>query len=118
MPDVGSARGQGTCPFACTHTQKRWIFGAVRLRDEKFFYAREEEKFNAQSCWQFLKQLHHKSIRSAKRVVIILDNAKYGHALLHKASARLPSEITLFSGTGASFLLASSGEFAGFFFDY
>ena len=93
-------------------------FGAVRLRDEKFFYAREEEKFNAQSCWQFLKQLHHKSIRSAKRVVIILDNAKYDHALLHKASARLPSEITLFSGTGASFLLASSGEFAGFFFDY
>src|SRR3981189_1209703 len=30
------------------------------------------------------------------------------------SSARLPSEITLFSGTGASFLLASSGEAAGF----
>jgi hypothetical protein len=28
-------------------------FGAVRLRDGKFFYAREEEKFNAQSCGQF-----------------------------------------------------------------
>jgi len=60
-------------------------FGAVRLRDGKFFYAREEEKFNAQSCWQFLKQLHSKSLRSAKRVIIILDNAKYHHALLHKA---------------------------------
>ena len=60
-------------------------FGAVRLRDGKLFYAREEDKFNAQSCWQFLKQLHHKSLRSAKRVVIILDNAKYHHALLHKA---------------------------------
>jgi len=60
-------------------------FGAVRLRDGKFIYAREEEKFNAQSCWQFLKQLHQKSTRSAKRVVIILDNAKYHHALLHKA---------------------------------
>jgi transposase len=60
-------------------------FGAVRLRDGRFIYAREEEKFDAQSCWQFLKLLHHKSLRSAKRVVIIIDNAKYHHALLHKA---------------------------------
>ena len=60
-------------------------FGAVRLRDGKFVYAREEEKFNAQSCWQFLKQLHHKSLRSARRAVVVLDNAKYHHALLHKA---------------------------------
>jgi transposase len=60
-------------------------FGAVRLRDGKFIYAREEDKFNAQSCWQFLKQLRQKSLRSNKRVVIIIDNAKYHHALLHKA---------------------------------
>src|ERR1700694_4704352 len=45
-------------------------FGALRLRDGKFIYAREEEKFNAQSCWQFLKKLRHKSLRSGKRVVI------------------------------------------------
>src|SRR6202011_5697414 len=32
------------------------------------------------------------------------------------SSARLPSEITLLSGTGASFLLASSGEAAAFLF--
>ena len=60
-------------------------FGAVRLRDGKFIYAREEQKFNAQSCWQFLKQLRHKSLRSGNRVVVIIDNAKYHHALLHKA---------------------------------
>src|SRR3984957_13337098 len=42
-------------------------------------------QFNAQSCWQFLKQLRQKSLRSNKRVVIIIDNAKYHHALLHKA---------------------------------
>ena len=59
-------------------------FGAVRLRDGKFIYAREEDKFNAQSCWQFLKQLRQKSLRSNKGVVIIIDNAKYHHALLHK----------------------------------
>jgi transposase len=60
-------------------------FGAVRLRDGKFIYAREEDKFNGRSCWQFLKQLRQGSLRSSKRVVIIIDNAKYHHALLHKA---------------------------------
>src|SRR6202046_3736174 len=60
-------------------------FGAVRLRDGKFIYAREEDKFNAESCWQFLKQLRQKSLRSSRRVVIIIDNAKHHHALLHKA---------------------------------
>ena len=34
---------------------------------------------------QFLQHLHHKSLRSARRAVVILDNAKYHHALLHKA---------------------------------
>jgi transposase len=60
-------------------------FGAVRLRDGKLLYAREEEKFDAQSCWRFLKQLRQKSLRAHRRVVVILDNAKYHHALLHKA---------------------------------
>jgi hypothetical protein len=52
---------------------------------EKFIYAREEDKFNGQSCWQFLKQLRQRSLRSRKQVVIIIGNAKYHHALLHKA---------------------------------
>lgn len=34
------------------------------------------------------------------------------------SSAHLPSEITLLSGTGASFLLASSGEVVQFLFEY
>ena len=32
-------------------------FGAVRLRDGKFIYRREEDKFNAESFLAFLKQL-------------------------------------------------------------
>jgi hypothetical protein len=40
-------------------------FGAVRLRDGKLLYAWEEEKFDAQSCWRFLKQLRQKSLRAA-----------------------------------------------------
>src|SRR4029077_6092951 len=67
------------------HAKASGIIGAVRLRDGKFIYAREEQKFNAQSCWQFFKQLRRKSLRSRKQVVIILDNAKYHHAILHKA---------------------------------
>lgn len=60
-------------------------FGALRLRDGKLLYAREEDKFDGQSCWQFLKQLRQKSLRAGRRVVVIVDNAKYHHALLHKA---------------------------------
>ena len=67
------------------HAKASRYFGALRLRDGKFIYAREEQKFNAQSCWQFFKQLRHKSLRSRKQVVVIIDNAKYHHAILHKA---------------------------------
>ena len=90
-------------------------FGAVRLRDGKFIYAREEDKFNAQSCWQFLKQLRQKSLRSSKRVVIIIDNAKYHHALLHKAWREeamphdlLPGEIIVLFSKLPNFLILSA----------
>lgn len=59
-------------------------FGAVRLRDGKFVYRREENKFNAQTFWAFLKQLRKASCHSGKKVVVISDNARYHHAKLHK----------------------------------
>lgn len=59
-------------------------FGAVRLRDGKFVYQREDEVFNKETFWSFLKTLHKKSCHSKKRVIVILDNAKYHHANLHK----------------------------------
>ncbi len=59
-------------------------FGAVRLRDGKFIYRRETASFNAESFWRFLKQLHQASSRSGRKVVIILDNVRYHHAILHK----------------------------------
>lgn len=58
-------------------------FGAVRLRDGKLLFRREEEKFNAMSFYSFLKYLHHRSSLSHRRVVVIIDNAKYHHATLH-----------------------------------
>jgi transposase len=58
-------------------------FGAVRLRDGKLAYRREPDKFNAESFFAHLKQLHGHAGRCARRVVCILDNAKYHHARLH-----------------------------------
>lgn len=59
-------------------------FGAVRLRDGKFIHAREEDRFNAASFWNFLKMLRSRTNRCTKKQVIISDNARYHHGLLHK----------------------------------
>ena len=59
-------------------------FGAVRLRDGKFVYRREENRFNADTFWTFLKQLRKASSHSGKKVYVISDNARYHHAKLHK----------------------------------
>lgn len=59
-------------------------FGAVRLRDGKFVYQREDESFNAVTCFTFLRTLRRESSSRGRRVVVISDNAKYHHALMHK----------------------------------
>lgn len=41
-------------------------------------------KFNAVTFFAFLRVLWRTSIRSGRHVVVITDNAKYHHALLHK----------------------------------
>jgi transposase len=58
-------------------------FGAVRLRDGKLLFQRERGRFNAVTFHAFLKRLRQVSSRSAPRVVVITDNAKYHHATLH-----------------------------------
>lgn len=59
-------------------------FGAVRIRDGRFMFCRETGKFNAVTFFAFLRNLRRASARSGRRVVVISDNAKYHHALLHK----------------------------------
>lgn len=59
-------------------------FGAVRLRDGKFQFCRETNKFNGASFFAFLRKLRQSSMRSGRRVVVITDNARYHHARLHK----------------------------------
>ncbi|MFQ5928042.1 MAG: IS630 family transposase, partial [Terriglobia bacterium] len=60
-------------------------FGAVRLRDGRFYYRREADQFNALTFFAFMKNLRRRSTRTGRRVVVITDNAKYHHARLHKS---------------------------------
>lgn len=59
-------------------------FGAVRLRDGELFCRREEGSFNGQTFWAFLRALEAHTRSSPRRIVLISDNAKYHHAVLHK----------------------------------
>ena len=73
-------------PILLHHPTRKSVgyFGAVRLRDGKFVYRREEDKFNAQTYFRFMKYLRQVSSHSHRRVVVIADNARYHHARLHK----------------------------------
>jgi transposase len=70
----------------CRHAPTRKAvsyFGAVRLRDGKLCASKPEGYFDAQTCWKFFRKLHRVSARSGRRVVLIIDNARYHHAKLH-----------------------------------
>ena len=58
-------------------------WGAVRIRDGRFVYRRETAKFNAETCWQYLRQLDDASRSPCRRIVVIIDNARFHHATLH-----------------------------------
>ena len=59
-------------------------FGAVRLNDGKFMFTREQESFNAMTTFSFFEKLHKECIASGRKAVVIIDNARYHHAKLHK----------------------------------
>ena len=59
-------------------------FGAVRLRDGKFFYRRETERFNGETFFDFLRQFYRVHRGTRRRLVLILDNASYHHGRLHQ----------------------------------
>lgn len=72
-------------PVVLHHLTRKsiWYFGAVRIRDSKFVYRREEDKFNGETFFRFFKYLRQISSRSGRRVVLIVENVKYRHARLH-----------------------------------
>jgi transposase len=72
-------------PVVLHHPTRKSVgyFGAVRLRDGKFLFEREANRFDAMTTWNFLCRLRQCSRRAGRRVVVITDNAKYHHAKLH-----------------------------------
>ena len=73
-------------PVLLHHPTRKSVgyFGAVRLRDGKFLFAREADRFDAMTVWAFLQLLQRRTCQSRRRVVVIADNAKYHHAKLHQ----------------------------------
>ncbi|MFH1980275.1 MAG: IS630 family transposase [Pseudomonadota bacterium] len=73
-------------PVVLQHPTRKSVgyFGTMRLRDGKISYRREDKVFNAETFWEFLKKLRQISSHSGRQVVILTDNARYHHALLHK----------------------------------
>jgi transposase len=72
----------------CVHAPTRKsisYFGAVRLRDGKLCTLPPSGHFDARTCWAFLRHLRRTSTRAGRRVVVIIDNARYHHATLHAA---------------------------------
>jgi transposase len=59
-------------------------FGALRIRDGKFVYKREQTRFNADTFFSFLKYLRRISSHSGRKVILLVDNARYHHANMHK----------------------------------
>jgi len=85
----------------CRHAPTRKTvsyFGAVRLRDGRLGASKPEGYFDARTCWTFLRNLHRRSRRRGRRIVVIIDNAKYHHATLHAGWRRLqePNFVLLF----------------------
>lgn len=73
-------------PVLLHHPTRRSVgyFAAVRLRDGKFFFRRETDRFNGQTFFAFLKMLRRVSCHAGRRVVLLADNARYHHACLHR----------------------------------
>lgn len=84
LPYVGAAGNAGPSAPSLSTRRSVGYFGAVRLRDGKFFFRRETEEFNAVTCWNFLWRLRAASTRSSRRVVVVTENAKCYHARFHR----------------------------------
>jgi len=72
-------------PVLVHHPTRKAVgyYGAVRLRDGKFIYRREEELFQGEGFWHFMLDLRQKGKVPGRRIVAISDNAKYHHARIH-----------------------------------
>ncbi len=75
-----------SAPVVFHHPTRKSVgyFGAIRIRDGKLVYRNEPEKFNGPTFHTFLKVLRKLTARTSRQVVLLLDNARYHHAKIHK----------------------------------
>jgi transposase len=75
----------------CLHAPTRKsisYFGAVRLKDGKLVMSPPDGMFDAQTCWKFYRRIERLARSAGRRIVMIIDNARYHHASLHEAWRR------------------------------
>lgn len=73
-------------PVLVHHPTRKSVgyFGAVRLRDGRLVAAREPGMFDAQTTWNFYTRLRRFAATTRRRIVVIIDNARYHHARIHR----------------------------------
>ena len=72
-------------PVLLHHPTRKSVgyFGAVNTKDCRFVYRREDDKFNAQSFFEFLKQIEAVTTAKGLKAFIITDNARYRHVVCY-----------------------------------
>ena len=71
----------------CLHAPTRKsisYFGAVRLKDGKLVMSPPDGMFDACTCWRFYRRIERIAKSSGRKIVLIIDNARYHHASLHE----------------------------------
>ena len=73
-------------PILLHHPTRKSVgyFGAVCLRTGMLVTQREDESFNGQTFWTFLQTLRERTKANGRKTVIIIDNARFHHAKMHK----------------------------------
>lgn len=72
-------------PVVFHHPRRKSVgyFGAVGLRDGRFLFHRETDRFNGPTFWDFLRYLREATVEPGRRVIFISDNARYHRSRLH-----------------------------------
>ena len=82
---MDTTRSQAACCYARARQKECRVFrGGASARWQVHFFFREENVFNADSTWNFLKKLRRVACAGKKKAVIGIDNARYHHAIMHK----------------------------------
>lgn len=71
----------------CLHAPTRkslGYFGAVRLKEGQLVMSPPDGMFDAGTCWRFYRRIERIAKSSGRKIVMIIDNARYHHASLHE----------------------------------